>query len=315
MDIPAPAAAPMDAALALLDHLESLSTEQKKEIFPVLRAMINNIVMNPLEDKYRTIKKSNKKIQATFCNQYGQVLGPVHAVLLGLNFEERPDCYVCTTHLLEVHSAAVELLEAMACSLEDVPAAAPAAASAPQASSIPRKAKPDPATAHACDLADARKASAESFKMKAGVAPPAATPSGYPAASGTFAQQPSAGPAKPAQSEFNFKKRDNQAAIEEKKAADDLAALRAERKNTFQDKKQDGSAFQGDAYNAKPSISAGGYEEGSWWNPGSWFGGGGGSSDGPNSNARRNKPTERPPGAPRMKTINDLPKPPPRGGG
>ena len=73
MDIPAPAAAPMDAALALLDNLEGLSTEQKKSIFPVLGKLLNNIVENPLEDKYRAINKSNKKIQATFCNQYGQV--------------------------------------------------------------------------------------------------------------------------------------------------------------------------------------------------------------------------------------------------
>ena len=166
MDIPAPAAAPMDAALALLDNLEGLSTEQKKSIFPVLGKLLNNIVENPLEDKYRAINKSNKKIQATFCNQYGQMLGPVHAVLLGLGYEERPDCYVCTTHLLEVHSAAVELLEAMACSLEDE-TVAPASTSAPtQASTISRRAKADPNAAQACDLADARRAQARAQHKK-----------------------------------------------------------------------------------------------------------------------------------------------------
>merc|ERR1719310_2067770 len=161
MDIPAPAAAPMDAALVLLDNLEGLSTEQKKSIFPVLGKLLNNIVENPLEDKYRAINKSNKKIQATFCNQYGQMLGPVHA-------------------------AAVELLEAMACSLEDEPVA-PASTSAPtQASTISRRAKADPNAAQACDLADARRAQAEAFKSRAAgappsSAPPAASPTGYPA--------------------------------------------------------------------------------------------------------------------------------------
>lgn len=316
MDIPAPARAPMEEAMDLLDHMDSLAAEQKKGAYPVLLAIIRNIVQHPLETKYRAFKKSNKKIQAALCNQYGQVLGPVHQFLLGLGFTETLEGYECTTQLLEVHGSSVELLEAMIESLDEAPSEREASKVQPATTGF-RARKADACDVQASELAETRAAQAKAYQQQG--PPPAATPSGYPVAAANTASastgSASQGPKDVKISEksaFNFQRRCD-IEKEEAKKAEALNSLRAAQKERFEKAKNTGTAYSGEAASQPPSIAPGGYEGSSWFS--GWFGGGSSSSGGPNSGGGRNRPVDRPPGAPRMKTLNDLPKPPPRGGG
>eukprot|EP00927_Polykrikos_kofoidii_P008907 TRINITY_DN13712_c0_g1_i1.p1 TRINITY_DN13712_c0_g1~~TRINITY_DN13712_c0_g1_i1.p1 ORF type:complete len:320 (-),score=77.67 TRINITY_DN13712_c0_g1_i1:223-1182(-) len=91
-------------------------------------------------------------------------------------------------------------------------------------------------------------------------------------------------------------------------AAQDLRSLQKEKYNAF---KEDPSASKSEAYKAPPSVAPGGKDE-------SWFGGlfsgwGGGSSSASGSGGGGYGGNRDDRKGPRMKTINDLPKPVQRG--
>lgn len=75
---------------------------------------------SPAEQKFRSVKKSNKKIQSAFCDQYGQVLPAIMTMLKGCGFKDHPDVLVCDAQDLEVLSATADLLEALAMSVAPV---------------------------------------------------------------------------------------------------------------------------------------------------------------------------------------------------
>lgn len=135
------------------------------------------------------------------------------------------------------------------------------------------------------------------------------TPAAAPAATKSQATAQAGGATKP-KSAFDF---ENRAKVEARKEEGEMSLqeLRQLQKDKFKEFQADPNAHQSDAYHRPPSGGA--QEEPGWfdwlWGSSSSSTGGGGGGGGGGGHRRD------PPPGPRMKTINDLPKSAPRGGG
>jgi len=101
---------------------------------------------------------------------------------------------------------------------------------------------------------------------------------------------------------FDFESREKKEGLQ-KAAEDDLTSLRELQKQKFKDFKADPDAANAACYQQPACTGQARQEESTWWNPFTWFGGGSNNDNG-SDNARR----------PRVKGMNDLPKPAQGGG-
>lgn len=311
------------------DLIEQIGTEvlpsQAPQIYKTLGKVLGNIVKNPDELKFRTLKKDNKIVVDTL----GKSKSAIELLLL-VGFQDAGSIYQCppSTDLTDMMSAA-ELIECIAESMqtgsvEEVPkSAAPAPTPAAAAGGYP-KSVPKPSQPLGAPKGFSRNAGSEEEKKrieqadqlaairatKAARTPdPVAT---APPPQDTQAVQsqnvPTSQQAKPAKSAFDFesksKKQEHQKAAEQ--SLDDLRELQKQKYKEFE---SDPNARKAPEYQ-RPASSANGEQKG-WFD--GWFGGGSSSSGKDDKKPPPGGGGARP-GPPRMKTINDLPKPVQRGG-
>jgi hypothetical protein len=320
------------------DLLEEIGKEllpsQAQETYQTLAKIFGNILDNPTEAKFKSLKKDNKVIA-------GKILRSNHAasLLLTIGFDDDGTTYTLPQEAdLELLRTAHDLLQCIVLSAEDatpapqasappVAAAAVTAAAVGGAAVAASAAKPavpaDPRgfgrrddaeakrQAQADQLQAARAARGAQFQENPQGPPPPAVPAkqaaGYPA---DAQHEDHAKKNKP--TAFDFKDR-GKAEQEKNRAASSLEEMRKAQKDKFKEFQSDPNAKNQQAYKAPPSTVGGKADDG--W--GGWFGGmfGGGSSSngssGPSSKPqdRRDRP------GPRIKGVADLPKPPPRAGG
>lgn len=302
---------------------EGLPEAQQTEVYATLAKVLGNVVKNPAEPKYRTLKKDNRMVQEKIGRSSAAV-----SLLLALGFEDQGATYICPASTsLEHMEEVVQLLECVVASREETaapsPAApAPAAAAAPSQPAVqPSAPQPTAATAKSAlnpqnfsrreDTEKMRSAqagqlaavrAAQQAQYSDGGSTP--SPSAESDASAADAKK------KPAKSAFDFESRAKQ---QEKaqKATDGLQDLRQLQREKFKDFKSDPNAQQQEAYQRPASVAAGGQAQQGW---GDWlsgmFGGGSSSSGGGGNGGSGGRPERR---GPNVKGIGDLPKPVRRG--
>lgn len=314
----------MEDLVTNIEQEEELSYAARGEVYETLRKVLSNIVKNPTEPKFRTLKKENKVVSEKLCRSHNAI-----SCLLALGFDDNGVAYVCPEDVdLGLIQECSELLECIITSRapQDGDEAAPAAAAAAAAAPRPLSGAPAPKAVSASSKAFARRSDEDKKReeqqqqleavrrereLNRGNAPAVATPavateSPKPqAAAAAAAVEPDA-KKKPVKSAFDFISRSAQ---EQKKAAADesLEAMRAAQKAKFKEFQNDPNAKQQEAYKAPPSIAPGGKESSNW---GSWLGGmfgGGSSSSGSGGGGGGNNKGDRP--GPKIKGISDLPKP------
>lgn len=305
------------------------------EVYTILLKVLKNIADHPGEMKFRTLKKQNKLVV-----ELGRSASAISALLvLGFNESETTYHFPEDADIGPVEDA-VGLLEAIVASYdiqapEPAPAVAPAAATptagypaAPAAAARPAAAAAAIAVGGTAaftrrtdegrkvedqrgELQAARQAQQARHEQSLQAPAPAQaqmmadTKVADSKAAADTAKKPAA-PAVP-KSAFDFQNRAAQEA-KQNSAGSSLQELRAAQRDKYKDFQADPTARQSEAYQRPPAVAAGGKVEQGWgeW-VGSMFGGGsssGGGGGGGGSNERR---------GPRMKTINDLPKPVQRG--
>lgn len=315
----------------LIDQIgQELLPSQARETYETLAKIFGNILKNPTEVKFRTLKKDNKVIAA-------KVLRSKHAasLLLALGFDDEGGAYTCPAVDVDTLSTAVDLLNCMVLTMPEEPKeepaeAAPATAVASGAAAVAvggasaLAAKPsvveNPQGFKRRDDAEAKRQAqmdqlqaaraakgAEYVENPSGPPPPApSAAAGYPSAS---AAEESANAKKKPATAFDFQDRGKKEQ-EKNKAAMSLEEMRRAQKEKFKDWKSDPNAKEQEAYKMPPSVAGGAKVEdnNSGWFGGLFGGGWGGSSSG-------SKPTQKPQDRkPNIKGVADLPKPPPRAG-
>jgi len=317
---------------------EDLTFAQRGETYETLNKVLSNIVANPAEPKFRTLKKENKLVSEKLSRSTGAI-----STLLALGFEDTGAAYVCPSGAdLGPHSEVVDLLEcilasrgsdqattaspstaAAATATATAAAAATATASAAAASSRPSVGSAAAAAApgafmrrdesekkrdeHLGQLEAVRAAQRAQFADGGGSAGAlrAAAPVAQEAAP---VSSPDAKKKPPVKSAFDFENRGKKEQ-QQNKAVESLEDLRRAQKEKFKDFQSDPDARKAAAYQAPPSVAPGGKADQSW---GDWFGGMfGGSSSGSSGGGGGGRPSDD--RKPKMKTINDLPKPVQRG--
>jgi len=305
----------MEDLLEAIRH-EDLGPTTHEKVYDILKKVLGNIVKNPTEAKYRSLKKENKIVADILCRSPSAI-----SMLLALGFEDDGAAYYCPEDTdLSPLQETVDMLECLIASCSETAGAAPSAPPAPAAAAAVAPAA-YPAVSRPQRISDEeRKRQEQQSQLVAArmaqqnrheqhlrnpsPSPPAVA-AAQPAAQ-TSAQKVAAD-AKQKKSAFDFQNR-SKGEAKEKAAASSLEDLRAAQKAKFQEFQEDPNAKQQEAYKAPPSIAAGGKTDAGW---GDWLGGmfGGGSSSSGSKPSSSNK--DRP--KPQMKTINDLPKPVQRG--
>lgn len=311
--------------------MEDLVSAVEASSQDTLRKVLNNIVQNPSEPKFKTLKKENKLVADKICACPNTI-----SLLLALGFDDCGVTYECPADAnYEMMGEVVELLECIIASCgEEAPpnahavaavaAVAPAVALvAPKPTAATQKAELNPSSfARRQDLEKHRNAQQTELEevraLRAKQQPP-----GYPAAGanpmptapqydhGEHDQGTADAKKKPQKSAHDFELRSKKQ-DETTKAKGSLEELRQQQKNKYKAFENDPNAKNQEAYQRPASVAGGGKSEQGW---GDWFGGvfGGGSNSG-SSGGGGNKPSDDRPRGPRVKTIADLPKPVQRGG-
>lgn len=317
----------MEELLAQID--QELLPAQSKEVFDTLGKIFGNIVGNPTEPKFRSLKKENKVITEKLGKSNGAV-----SLLLAVGFEDSGSTYTCPEAApLDNMQIASDLIQCIILSRDDgtAPAAKraapPAAATGLAAATIvggviqkPGSVAAPKAAPKAAEKdnfarrgADPQKAQADQLQaVRAAAAQRAHNGASTSDGSSAAPQVAASADAKkaPVKSAFDFESR---AAREQKsnEAAGSLEEMRRAQKEKYNKFADDPDAAKGEAYQRPPSVAAGGTSDQSWggWAAGGFgmFGGGSSSSGG---GAPQDKP-DRPKGG--FKTISDLPKPVQRG--
>jgi len=325
----------MGAPEELLSAIDQeLSPEQSRETYDTLLKVLSNIVKHPAEQKYRSLKKDNKIVAEKLSRSPSAI-----SVLLALGFEDDGSLYRCPLEAdITILGETVDILECILASRETDSApttAAPSGRPTPTSTGSPASlaspaSGPSKATAtstkgfarrsdeerrreeHARELEAARAAHRAQFAegggaaaaLRAGAASPASGAASPSSASVSSGKAPAAKPDK--KSAFEFQSRAKQEA-EKANAANSLEELRRQQREKFKEFEADPNARQAAVYQQPPAVAPGGKVDGSW---GDWFGsffsGGSSGSSGNNGGGDERK-------GPRMKTINDLPKPVQRG--
>jgi len=327
------------------DLLEEIGKElppaDVRETYQTISKILGNILANPGEAKFRSLKKDNKLIS-------GKILRSQHAatLLLAMGFDDDGVMYLLPSDAdLEVVRTVQDLIECMLLSSEDPDAPPAAVSTASAANSVPVVAAVATA-AVAVEAAPAARPAAEksslahlgalnpqSFKKRSEAesqrqeqvdqlqAARAAQRAQYEVNPQGPAPRPVVPDAKAsgyptAAADAAAKKkgsvRDFESRVSKEKARDaaanNLEEMRKLQKDKFKDFQADPNAKQQEAYKAPPSVAAGAKEDSSW---GGWFGGmfGGGSSS-----TQPSRPQDRDRRGPRIKGVADLPKPVQRGG-
>jgi hypothetical protein len=319
------------------DLLEDIGKElppaEARETYETLAKVLGNMLNNPGEAKFRSLKKDNKVIS-------GKILRSNNAasLLLAIGFEDDGVAYTCPPGSdLETIRSAHELLQCLILSAgdaspPDAKASAPppaevvkedvavacstsaatklAAAANPQG--FVRRNEAEAKRQEQMDQLQAARAQQRAQYVENPQGPPpgnpmfaaqAQSPGGYPAAAD---DAPAAKKKTAGQSAFDFK--DRSKVEQEKKAAEqNLQDIRKAQKDKFKDWQADPNAKQQEAYKQPPSVAAGAAKADDSW--GGWIGGmfGGGSSSNGSSSS---KPEKR---GPNIKGVSDLPKPVRRG--
>jgi len=121
----------MDEFLA--DIRRELNPDESSEVYATLSKIFANILRNPEQAKFRTLKKDNRLVAERLCRSMGAI-----SVLFMVGFEETDDTYTCpmTTDLGQMAKAR-ETIEHMTMSLDvlDQPASSSTAPAAPVAAS------------------------------------------------------------------------------------------------------------------------------------------------------------------------------------
>lgn len=142
----------MDEFIA--DIRRELPPDESSEVYATLAKIFGNILRNPEQAKFRTLKKDNRLVAERVCTSMGAV-----SMLVMVGFEETNDAYICplTTDLGQM-ARAKETIEDMTMSLEllDQPAASSTAPAVPLAVSraspvartIPRTSEEDRQRSH-----------------------------------------------------------------------------------------------------------------------------------------------------------------------
>jgi hypothetical protein len=313
------------------DLLEEIGKElqpaRARETYTTLNKILGNIVQNPTEPKFRSLKKSNKMMSEKVCSS-------PHAcsLLLAIGFDDTGEAYVCPGDAdLEPMRTSVDLIAGILVSMEDIEpdvpdakatavavtatTAAVTAAAVMAKSSAPKSTvaetpqgfkRRDDVEAKRQEQMDqlqqaraAQKAQyAENPTGPVYTPPPVAAANGYTASTTEAAK-------KKAPTAFDFQDRGKKER-EKEQASQGLADIRALQKEKFKDFKADPNAPLQEAYKAPPSVAGNATTDssGGWF--GGWFGGGGGGS----SSNSSSKPERR---GPNIKGVGDLPKPVRRG--
>eukprot|EP00746_Dinoflagellata_sp_MGD_P003547 gnl/MRDRNA2_/MRDRNA2_106883_c0_seq1.p1 gnl/MRDRNA2_/MRDRNA2_106883_c0~~gnl/MRDRNA2_/MRDRNA2_106883_c0_seq1.p1 ORF type:complete len:306 (-),score=86.73 gnl/MRDRNA2_/MRDRNA2_106883_c0_seq1:179-1096(-) len=302
----------------LIDEIgKELLPSQAANVYKTLGKVLGNIVRNPDEPKFRSLKKDNKIVAETLGKSKSAI-----ALLLKVGFKDVGSMYQCppSVDLTDLTEAA-ELVECLADSMgtdsAEVPkSAAPApATTTAQSAGYPKSAAPkaQPLKGFARNTgADEERKRAEQADQLAAIRATKATRSAEPALPPAQDTQPAQKQAdvssKPIHSAFDFESKSKKEQ-KAKAAEQSLDDLRAAQKAKYNEDKSDPNAWKAADYQKPTGSGSNGKEEKSWWDPSGWFGGGSSSND------KKPKPGGgAPPGPPRMKTINDLPKPVRRGG-
>lgn len=306
------------------DLIETIGQEvlpsQAAQIYKTLGKVLGNIIKNPDEPKFRSLKKENKLVAETLGKSQSAM-----ALLLQIGFKDVGSMYQCPpgTDLTDM-IAANELIECLAASMdgtEEAPKSAdPSPAPAQTAGGYAKTAVPKAAgplggakgfTRNVHDDEERKRIEqAEQLQAirAAKASDPPVTAPPCPVTAPPVTEVPSSQPAKPTKSAFDFesktKKQD-----EHKQAEQSVQDLRELQKQKYKQFEADPNARKGAEYQ-RPASTVNGQEKG-WWD--SWFGSGGSSSNSSSGNNKKPPPAP-PPGGPRMKTMNDLPKPVQRGG-
>eukprot|EP00746_Dinoflagellata_sp_MGD_P141483 gnl/MRDRNA2_/MRDRNA2_74582_c0_seq4.p1 gnl/MRDRNA2_/MRDRNA2_74582_c0~~gnl/MRDRNA2_/MRDRNA2_74582_c0_seq4.p1 ORF type:complete len:306 (+),score=97.22 gnl/MRDRNA2_/MRDRNA2_74582_c0_seq4:129-1046(+) len=287
----------------LEEALRSLPPEKAKEALDLMETLLRNVIQNPTEEKFRKIRLTNEKISKAITT----VPGAVDSLVL-MGWQQQDENLILPKELkLDFPNSVNKVLEAkgdLAKAEARSRAARTLTGDQPPVAAAPQKVEPAQQS-----LQEIR---AQQYKTAASVPAPAEIPSACPAA-----PQAAAAPAvtteaapkgAPIKSANNFERKGDAAAAA-KQGADDLNDLRNLRKQQYKDFENDPNARKGEAYQRPASTSNGSASSGGGWFDG-WFGSGSSSSN--------NKPQGGGGGErdrkPRMKTINDLPKPVRRGG-
>lgn len=329
----------------LLEEIgKELPPEDVRETYQTISKILGNILANPGEGKFRSLKKDNKLICKVLRSQHASSL------LLALGFEDDGAMYLLPSDAdLEIVRTVQDLIECMLLSYQeqDAPAAAtstssvasgaPAvagaatAAVAVEATRAARPAAENSSLAHLAALnpqgfkkrsdveskrqeqVDQLQAARAAQRAQYAVNPQGPLPSPVVASANADAKAGgypiSASAATPAKkgSARDFESRGKKEQARDA-AANNLEEMRKLQKDKFKEFQADPNAKQQEAYKAPPSVAAGAQEDNSW---GGWLGGmfGGGSSSNQPS-----KPQNQDRRGPRIKGVADLPKPVQRGG-
>jgi len=314
----------------LLEEIgKELSPAEARETYETLAKVLGNILANPGEAKFRSLKKDNKVIAVKILRSNNAA-----SLLLAMGFEDEGGAYRLEPDAdLETMRTVHELLECLLLSSEDLEPPSTAEAKEPAVAAVAAVAAVTAVAAVAAAEKPAVVANPQAFGRRneaetkrqeqidqlqaaraaqraqytenpqgpaAGPAILAAQAGGYPAASTADAKKKSTG-----NTSFDFKNR-NQAEQEKIKGEQSLEAIRKAQKDKFKDWQSDPNAPKQQALKLDPSVSAptAKAEDNGWF--GGWFGGSSSSGNTKPAPERRN---------PRIKGVADLPKPVQRGGG
>jgi len=316
---------------------EELPPPQAREVYEVLFKILNNIIQNPAEAKFRTLKKENKVVADKLARSGGAL-----STLLAVGFDDQDATYHCPMGAgLDEMRTCVELLECMLASFAEENPAEPAATlaavpvPAEGCTESPSAARPAAAartapppnprgftrrsdteaqrSGQANQLQAVRMAQQAQFVEN----PQGPTATSMGTVSSAKAEEDGAEAArKKAQprSAFDFESRERKAA-ERQQADQSLEEMRRRQKEKFKEFKSDPRAGQQEAYQRPASVAGGAEQKGeAGW--GGWFsgmfGGGSGSNSGGGGGGGGRRDDRRP--GPTIKGIGDLPKPVQRGG-
>jgi hypothetical protein len=313
----------------LLEEIgQELTPHDARETRVTLNKILGNIVQNPTEAKFRNLKKDNKTISEKILRS-----GAATSLLLAVGFDDTGAAYSCAPDTdLEPMRTAVDLLECLIVSTEDVvaPAKAEQAATpqpcsgynAPELVPVPAA---TPATMNTKTVEnphafkrlseEEKKRQEQANQLQAARAArnaqyvenpsgPTYIPPAAPAVQAVQTENASAKKtAKPTAFDFQDRHKKEQ---ERAKADENLQDIRKLQKDKFKDFQADPNAKKQEAYKAPPAVAGNAKADDSW---GGWFGGmfGGGSSSG---GSTQQKPERR---GPNIKGVGDLPKPVQRG--
>lgn len=308
----------MEELVNAIEEEDHLPASQRTEVYTTLAKVLGNIVRNPAEPKFRSLKKDNRMVQEKICRSTAAV-----SLLLAIGFEDDGATYTCPAATsLEHMEEVVDLLQCVVASREEeTTAPGPASAAVtttPQAAAPAAAPKPTAATAKAALNPHGFQRRDDTEKMRSDQASQlaavrAAQQSQYSdggSTPSTSAETDSSGAdakKKPVKTAFDFESRSTQKE-QAQKAAGGLQDLRQMQKEKFQDFKNDPKAQQSEAYQRPASVASGGQAQQGWgdWVSG-WFGGSSsGSGNGGGGGGQERK-------GPNVKGIGDLPKPVRRG--